>query len=429
MTVFKRDPEDFEDEGAELVSGDPELNRVASTGLWEVTKSMGDNVHANTGTAAEVGAIDRIMRDMISEGRFTYNFIEEYLMAKGYRQNIVRRVFKDISGAYPDAFDTSKWTFMNKVPGIIPGLNCGWGTAKGKEYKYLFVMPWIHGFAAFGQKDAQTRTLVREFPNKDAALEWLAKHVKETELPERTLTSKDIKTKREVSKKLASLSTSEQAIADYMQLFGDNTPVEHKSEYLTGAYVDGQLARSAYLAMHVHFCKTAAPVASVDDETAASVESLVKELDARPVKSELSEVSPSDVFASSDSTRIPDNLDTSVKSVTNYLNTKAKDVSPRFKLKLMLLKYVSADPIKGLKQNIEIPGESLSEPLRTSGAIAVVVRFYDVSAGEGVSQDGLMTFAVKDNELESAGNFKGADGKLYALSEEGVTKYFDSAKA
>lgn len=429
MVMFKREPDDFEEEGADVVGSDAELRRIASTGLWEVTKSMGDNVHSNTGTSAEVGAIDRHLREMISEGRYTYTFIEEYLMAKGYRQNLIRRVFKDLTGAYPDAFDTSKWTFMNKVPGIIPGMNCGWGEAKGKDYKYLFVMPWIHGFAGFGQKDAQTRVLVREFPNQELALAWLAKNVKETETPDHLLTKKDIKTKTAPAKKLAALQPQEQAIADYMSLFSNNTPAEHKSSYLTGAYVDGQLSKTAYLALHVHFCRTAAPVDGVDESTSESVDALVKELDATPVKSELAAGSSEAVFSTYLSESIPQDLDVAVKSVTNYLANKANDLSPRFKMKLMILRYASADPIKGLKENIEVPGEALQEPLRTSGAIAAVVRFYDSAAGNNQSKDGIMTFAIKHGELESAGNFKGSDDKLYSLSEEGVTKFFDSGKA
>jgi hypothetical protein len=105
-------------------------------------------------------------------------------------------------------------------------------------------------------------------------------------------------------------------------------------------------------------------------------------------------------------------------------------MSPEFSFSVLSFKYKSVDKYESQDKNVSTYSSRPLEFLSSSGVVSVVLRF---SASElpqeSEEKPGLLVFSLLDGDLQTTGNFKGVDGKLYAMDKEGVRKYFAEALA
>jgi len=132
---------------------------------------------AQTNTPEEMLEIKFHMRQLIDSG-YTFFFIERYLKGMNYPTNLIRHVFKKITGLTPQEAVNINAIY---TPGTIPQFNLGWGEAKKGKNEYYFVMPIKHGYSVFCQEGDIKREEVSHFPLLTEALEHTKKLVKKLE--------------------------------------------------------------------------------------------------------------------------------------------------------------------------------------------------------------------------------------------------------
>lgn len=329
---------------------------------YDISKLIQNTPYAGSSTSQEMRELEMNMKELISEGKYGYKYIENFLLSLNYNLNKIRRVFKKLTGVDPDVYlDTQP--YLN-TPGSIPQINYGWGESKNKNYDYLFIMPWDQGYCIFGQKGDVDREIVSKYNDLDSARIELSKKVKELYQFDRILTEKDLEKKKSVF-----------------------TPEDMPMGIKTAENIMKE---------------------TEDDDL---VEEIKKQefFDKETPKEFLDEVNTEDIPV----------VDI-VKSIFSYI----KQVSSKIKgyvISIKGFKYISkyGEEIETtpLIKGLEIEKTSFEVPAIFSIIIEI--------EKDKIKKKGLMIFLYKDGEISSNGTFKGENKKIYGFSKEGIDSYFE----
>jgi hypothetical protein len=183
-----------------------ETKRKASARDWNISHQYADVFYAGTNTRPERIELERNLKRMINEGRFSYKFMEGYLISLGYQRDEIVRAFKHLTGIHPyDLLNPGKFL---STPPTIPGISMGWGVAKDKTYDFYFINPYNWGFALFGQKGDTQRDVVEMYITSDKAIAGLKDHVKEAMLFDEPLTKDVMKDFKDEGPELSTLDSN-----------------------------------------------------------------------------------------------------------------------------------------------------------------------------------------------------------------------------
>lgn len=171
------------DDGSDTF-GDPEmyhhreerLEKNATHSNWEILRHLQQLYYAGTGSKQEILELQKQLRQLIAKG-LPYSYIEDYLIRMGYQLKTIKTVFRALTGLDAAVYGGRGMAALD-TPGSIPGINEGWGKSKSKEHDYYFIMPWNLGWAVFGQKGELTRDEVEMFNTLNEARTFLEKKVK-----------------------------------------------------------------------------------------------------------------------------------------------------------------------------------------------------------------------------------------------------------
>lgn len=327
---------------------------------WDISRLLQDIPYSGTSTQQEMLELEQIMRDLISEGKYGYKYIENLLLSLNYSLNKIRRTFRKLTGVDPDVYLDAQ-PYLDTPPSI-PQINYGWGKSKDRSYDYYFVMPWNNKYCVFGQKGDTDRFIVSEHYDLEEALKALEKKVELVMRYDRVLTKNDLVKKDRVfvpeelplGVKVAAEAPQKDVVTETLQeedFFDEKTPAEFFEE--------------------------------VTEEDTSSIVDAVRS-----------------IFDYVESLNIP-----------GYVVT-IKDLMYRSRTGEVLEAQPSVEGVEVTRTTFEVP------------SYFVVVLLF--KRGD-ISKKGMTVFLFDKNKnvLETRGTFKGEDGKLYGLNQEGLDQYFN----
>ena len=408
------------------------LSREAGSGTFEMAKMLEGTAFAGTGTPQEQVELEKNLRQLIQVKMYPYSYLESYLMGQGYQQSDIRQIFKEITGVSIEEFLKDDINVL-ATPAAIPSYNMGWGESRNKKFDYYFIMPWVSGYSIFGQKGDFHREEISNHSIIEDAREELKGMVKKYRQYDKTVDLDMEKPKEDwfssfSDKKFSNISEQGRAVADYLTMSGSDKDPKRASAYVKDAYFNGLIQKEDFTILSARYIKAAEEKDKAEEDKSAAkddVKALVDKEESALLDDVIKEDSPQAFFDSQVGKQKVDHLTPFLDSIGEYLQAKSAEVAPDYEFSLKSFKYQSVDKFEGHEKNVNSPSSRPIEFLNSSGVIAVMLNVSSAKVSKDTAKKfAYMVFSVIDGALQTTGTFKGVDGKVYALSHEGMEKYF-----
>jgi hypothetical protein len=144
-----------------------------------------------------------------------------------------------------------------------------------------------------------------------------------------------------------------------------------------------------------------------------------------PIDDEIKEDSPNAFFDNQSKADGVADLSPMTAGVEKFLVQKSKELQPDFAISMKSFKFISMSKIPDMEKNVTTSTSRPDEMLQSTGVTAVVlnVKNAKVQGAEG-TKPVMMVFSLRNGKLHTNGVFKGIGGGVYAMSKEGMHKYF-----
>lgn len=399
-----------------------QLEIIASHGEVERTRAMHGIAYAGTNLPEELLEAEGHIRELIDAG-YSYRYIESFMMSNLYGYNVIRRAFTKLTGMSPEQ---AVHICSIYTPGSIPQFNFAWGMAKkGKEI--YFIMSIADKYVILCQKDDMNReehsTHLDLVEAKDA-LKKLVKKVIQWDPPV-----------KEVKNQMTDVTQLYKQPQIFMQA-GEVQEWANRLNNYSSQFERGSMIRQAYQDGLIDGDKRDFLLKKFGDAEAQMEETAVREkLDEiekekmdKPIRDEIAEKTPSQFFQKHKMqnrySMLPADV---VDTISRYLYQAGANLRD-FGVEIHSLKYATVQPAK--KKGKGSP--STTEPsdiMDATASVSVLVEISDNKAAEPYNTKlGLMVFSVIGTELYTSDTIKGEDDWVYALTDEGLGKYFQSER-
>lgn len=490
---------------------DSTLERSGTHSNWEILRYMQGLYYAGTGSKQEILELEKQLRELVAKG-LPYSYIEDYLIRMGYQLKTIKTVFRALTGV--DAAVYGNGMKVLDTPGCLPGINSGWGKAKGKDYDYYFIMPWNFAFAVFGQKGDMVRNELEQFNTLREARDFLEKKVATAYYYDPPLEITELKHDIGYSDFGSSNPHGVQTASSLQDALdsGEITPKQFMEQARKAGLVSGDPFVDALIAQSIQIGDTSAGTFEVyvythtgedpdaiskvlkdagEDITGVSVvyddrllvnvvadskdqavskvrdylatkgvnvsaglrieanpdvkdvgeggnldiekltreelAKLEKELDSTPVGESLAESTPTDFLEEESREEKAAEVPMVVKKILEKLKLWNENLS-NFELTITALKYNFLPFDERIERNVPMETQRAVEYFSSSGVVAMVlsVRAKGVAPDLETCKKGLVVFSVVGDEIVVNEVLKGSDKNQYAITDEGLSKYFSS---
>lgn len=241
----KKFDEKFVSERPEQKEADPLIrDAMKKEGTnWEHMHEQNDlddtgSLYSGSETKMEIVELEDNVRKLVQKGRFTYRYIEDYLLSLRYNLRDIRQAFRRVTGVDPQKY-LSKLKVFENAPKEIPPVTLGWGESSDSKYDYYFIMPYRSGYEIFGQKGDRKRDEVDYQLSYENALKELNKKTKKVYRREEPV-NEDIKMADELAEVLdSSIKTKTMEYKNLSDYFNKNAHIVTSSE--AKALINGAL--------------------------------------------------------------------------------------------------------------------------------------------------------------------------------------------
>jgi hypothetical protein len=401
---------------------DNQLEVIASHGQVERTKMMKGIEWAGTNLPEELLQAEAKIAELVDAG-YGYREIESLMMSDLFALNVIRRAFKKYTGRTPEECMNINAIYS---PGCIPQFNYAWGMAKKGKGVY-FIMSIADKYVVLHQKDDRERDEHSSHLELVEAKEALKKLVKE--LMQWNPPVKDVKNKvtdatqmmrqPQIFMKASDIQAWEEKLNNYSSKL-------ERGSMIRQAYEDGLIEAEERKFLLEKFADAEADM----EQTAVKekLDDIEKEKMDRPIRDEISEKTPAQFFQrhkmQNRYSMLPADVIDTISRYIYQSNSNLQD----FGVAIHSLKFATVQPAK--KKNKAGPGGG-TEPdiMDATASVSVLVEVTDNKAAEPYNTKlGLMVFSVIGTELFTSDTIKGEDDWIYALTDEGLAKYFQSER-
>jgi hypothetical protein len=448
---LETEKEDFEGGDTVITALEAKRKKEASARDWNISHQYADAFFAGTNTRQERVELERNLNKMINEGRYSYKYMEGFMISMGYQHDEIVRAFKHLTGIHP--YDLQNPASFLATPPTIPGISLGWGQGKKGDYDYYFLNPYLWGFALFGQKGDMNRDVVQMYHTSDQAMEGLKEYVKEAHIYDQPLTKDVMKDFRDEGPGLSTLNethnillqASEEKDEVVMEQLGERASslfahlqAHPEDKHLIAGSLDlgyisekeASLIREAIAGPGQGNSQAgpAAPPKENVEKAMGVADQLFKTEDTiknEPFPEGLQWRSPTEFFEDETGEKSVDKtVSENIEKILEYIGAK-NTVLRNFKIAVRSFLYHGRELNEKIEEQIKVPGMDVEEFFSSNFVMSVISDITDTSLPEGIAtKSGLLVFVVADGNIVYDDVFKGEDGKIYALTEEGLAKYF-----
>jgi hypothetical protein len=412
-------------------------------GLRDMPRLLHHILYSGSGTKQEIVELEQNMRDMIEEGKYGYKYMEDWLISLGYPLVAIREIFKRLTGvSVEDWMDVGK---VLDVPASIPGINYGWGAAKGKDFDFYFIMPYNLGYSIFGQKGDIHREECYYHRDLASAREQLDKLTTGANYWDKPVKVKDIKefpmqNMSEPRQEIA-LTASQKAIDidNYLYNHFDELNSDGIKGVLLNAKLNGDLNDVEYNYLTKAYLEVEAGP-DIEKVTPTGEEDVAKEMQdkvhdmeekelAKPFEESIGENTPSQYFENSvkelKKETIPADI---IDKILGYVKEKNESLKD-FEVFVQSFKYTSVETVKDAEKTVKMDDQTKEKFFEANALVSLLLRIADNTLPANLQEKlGLVIFSIVDSEIVTPDYIKGEDNDLYALTEEGLNKYFSKER-
>jgi len=115
-----------------------------------ITKILEGIPYAGMGGTQERNALIGVIRNLISEDKYTVDYILNYAQSVGYSYQMAEEVFKELTGLSPKLIVNNNEYY--NMPSYVPNMCIAWGTSKSNKEKAFYIVPFEYGYAVM-EKD------------------------------------------------------------------------------------------------------------------------------------------------------------------------------------------------------------------------------------------------------------------------------------
>ena len=106
--------------------------------------------YVGMGGTQERNALIGVIRNLISEDKYTVDYILNYAQSVGYQRQMAEEVFKELTGLSPKLIVNNNEYY--NMPAYVPNMCIAWGTSKSNKEKAFYIVPFEYGYAVM-EKD------------------------------------------------------------------------------------------------------------------------------------------------------------------------------------------------------------------------------------------------------------------------------------
>ena len=437
----------LDDSGWETSDADPEIQKskikreAATRGVTDISKAMLNHTFLGSGLKSEIIEIEENMRHLLTDGKHGYMYIESVLLSLGYPLNAIRTVFRRLTGVTVEEWmdvDKALWS----VPPTIPGINSGWGDAKGSKYDFYFVMPYKNGYSVFGQKGDLQRDELDYCDCIDGILARLKELCKTVYIWDKPVDIKELQIKPDVAgPQVRPLAASDKS-DKYNEL--DNYIYNNYNKMDNGTIAkvlataqkhnditreECEILRQAYLSIEADepsndvIPSTPETQPAVPQEIKDEVHKAEDKAMSNTLEKEMEEDTPSKFF---DGFKEDEKMDTVpadvIDKVIKYINFKNEDLD-NFKAIVQGFKYTTIDIDENIKNSTPVNRESNEVYFEANALITVLLKIRNNALpADQNEKNAFVIFSVVSGDIVTADYIKAENNRLYAMTEEGLSK-------
>lgn len=110
-----------------------------------ITKMLEGVPFNGMGSTLERNALIGVIRNLISEDKYTVDYILNYAESVGYQRQMAEDVFKELTGLSPKLIVNNNAYY--DMPAGVPNMCIAWGISKSTKDKAYYIVPFEYGYA------------------------------------------------------------------------------------------------------------------------------------------------------------------------------------------------------------------------------------------------------------------------------------------
>lgn len=127
--------------------------------------------YAGMGTNLERVGLQKVLKNIIEEGKYSVKFIIDYAVGLGYQRQMAIDTFQELTGLNPALIEMNNEYLQN--PAFVPGFTIAWGLSKNKTDEAHYVVPFEYGFGVMKKNETEVPELTAEFATINEAVDDL----------------------------------------------------------------------------------------------------------------------------------------------------------------------------------------------------------------------------------------------------------------
>lgn len=143
---------------------------------------------AGAGSTLERNALIGVIRNLISEDKYTVDYILDYAESVGYSRQMAEDVFKELTGLSPKLIVNNNEYY--NMPVYVPNMCIAWGISKSNKEKAFYIVPFEYGYSVMEKDEVNAPVSTVICATIPEAFEELKKVAKNIQTLDKIITKK-----------------------------------------------------------------------------------------------------------------------------------------------------------------------------------------------------------------------------------------------
>ena len=110
-----------------------------------ITKLLEGVPYNGMGSTLERNGLIGVIRNLISQDKYTVDYIINYAESVGYQRQMAEDVFKELTGLSPKLIINNNEYY--KMPNGVPNMCIAWGISKSNKERAFYIVPFSYGYS------------------------------------------------------------------------------------------------------------------------------------------------------------------------------------------------------------------------------------------------------------------------------------------
>lgn len=141
-----------------------------------LTQKLLGTPFAGVGTTLERNSLQTLMKGLISENKYSVEYIINLCVSYGYSRRLAKEVFTELTGLSPELIVENNEYYQNPV--FVPSGTIAWGLSKTNDKIAFYVVPFEYGYALNKKNETEVPEQIAQFVDINSAVKKMKGFVK-----------------------------------------------------------------------------------------------------------------------------------------------------------------------------------------------------------------------------------------------------------